>query len=162
MGQSRNGSDGEDRTGTGSTARGEAEVGMSLTSRPAPEVSNAAHIWGADVLRQRRELSLVIHRMLTLGLGVSVAAMIIGISLDVGVHREFSATVPAFRDVVPEILSLRPPGLFALGLLTLIATPVLRVVGSFFTFLRERDFQFAGITFLVLVILFFSLVLGRG
>ncbi len=127
-----------------------------------PEESTPSRPGDTEAIRRQRELSRVIHGLLTLGLGVSVAAMLIGMMLDVTVHREFSATVPPFRNIIPLTLSMRPSGLFALGLLTLIATPVLRVIGSFFTFLRARDIQFAGITFFVLIILFLSFVLGRG
>ena len=44
-----------------------------------------------------------------------------------------------------------------LGLLVLIATPVIRVIFSVFAFARERDWAYVGITLVVLVILLYSL-----
>ena len=61
-----------------------------------------------------------------------------------------------------RVVSLRPSGFLALGLLVLIATPILRVVGSILAFIYERDWRFAGITFLVLIIVMVSLVLGEA
>lgn len=57
---------------------------------------------------------------------------------------------------------LRPSGFLAAGLLVLIATPILRVAGSIFAFLHERDFLYAGITAFVLLIVLASLLLGKG
>ena len=55
------------------------------------------------------------------------------------------------------LLILRPQAIIALGLLFLIATPVLRVAVSIITFLFERDRKYVVITFIVLGILFFSI-----
>jgi uncharacterized membrane protein len=49
-----------------------------------------------------------------------------------------------------------------LGLLVLIATPILRVIGSTLAFLYERDWRYALITFVVLLVVTLSLLLGRG
>jgi uncharacterized membrane protein len=70
--------------------------------------------------------------------------------------------VPDIGDVVNRVIALRPSGFLALGLLVLIATPILRVIGSIGAFVYERDWRFAGITTLVLGVLILSLVLGRG
>jgi uncharacterized membrane protein len=50
----------------------------------------------------------------------------------------------------------------ALGLLVLIATPILRVVGSILAFLYERDWRYAGVTTVVLIVVLISLLLGKG
>lgn len=55
------------------------------------------------------------------------------------------------------LLILRPQAVIALGLLLLIATPVLRVAVSIITFLFERDRKYVVITFIVLGILLFSI-----
>lgn len=49
-----------------------------------------------------------------------------------------------------------------LGVLLLIATPVARVLFSFFAFLMEKDYLYVFITFIVLAILVFSMVAGIG
>src|SRR5437660_2790881 len=55
------------------------------------------------------------------------------------------------------LLILRPQAVIALGLLLLIATPVLRVAVSIITFLFERDRKYIVVTFIVLAILLFSI-----
>src|SRR5690348_6463653 len=55
------------------------------------------------------------------------------------------------------LLILRPQAVIALGLLLLIATPVLRVAISIITFVFERDRKYVVITFIVLAILLFSI-----
>jgi uncharacterized protein len=52
---------------------------------------------------------------------------------------------------------LRPQAVIALGLLLLIATPVIRVAVSIIAFLAEHDWRFVVITLLVLLILLFSI-----
>lgn len=55
-----------------------------------------------------------------------------------------------------------PLAIIALGLLVLLATPVLRVIVSIGAFLLEGDRLYAVITALVLLILVVSFFLGRG
>ena len=113
-------------------------------------------------LRRRHLLSRVIHLLLTLGLAASTAAMLAGLVLDSISRHGISDLLPQFRETVRLALSLNGTGFLALGLLLLIATPILRVVGSFFAFVYERDWRYAGITFAVLAILFVSLMSGRA
>jgi uncharacterized protein len=56
-----------------------------------------------------------------------------------------------------ELLKLNPQAVIALGLLLLVATPVMRVAVSIFAFALERDWWFVVITTLVLLILLFSI-----
>ena len=99
---------------------------------------------------------------LIIGLAISTILMLIGIGLDIALQRDIPTAVPDFRDVFARVAALRPSGFLALGLLVLIATPVLRVIGSIFAFIYERDWRYAGITFLVLVVVLVSLVLGEA
>jgi uncharacterized membrane protein len=55
-----------------------------------------------------------------------------------------------------------PLAIIALGLLILLATPVLRVAVSIVAFALERDWRYTVITSLVLAILIVSFLLGRG
>jgi uncharacterized membrane protein len=116
----------------------------------------------ADEFRHRRQLNKIIHTALTVGLVASTAVMVAGLALDLIQNRALPKAIPRFEEVMTYVMALRPSGLFALGLLILIATPILRVLGSFAAFVHERDWRYAGITFLVLSILFASLVFGRG
>ncbi len=64
--------------------------------------------------------------------------------------------------VVSGVRDGRPYAVIALGLLILIATPVLRVAASVFTFLWEQDRLYAAITAYVLAVLIVSFVIGKG
>jgi uncharacterized membrane protein len=116
----------------------------------------------AEAFGRRRRLDKRIHMMLIVGLFASTATILAGLALDLFLSRSVPVTAPAPREVIPRILELRPSGFLALGLLMLIATPILRVVGSFVAFVHERDWRYAGVTLLVLMILSISLLAGRG
>lgn len=60
--------------------------------------------------------------------------------------------------VIDAVMSGRRRGIIQLGLLFLIATPVLRVLVSFIFFIKRRDILYGLITGLVLSGLFYSLV----
>jgi len=116
----------------------------------------------AQALREQRDVNSVVHQMLIVGLAISVALMLFGLALDLFFHRVPPTVVPNLGDVLSRMAELRPSGFLAAGLLVLIITPVLRVVGSIFAFLYERDYLFVGITTLVLVIVLVSMMLGKS
>jgi uncharacterized membrane protein len=116
----------------------------------------------AEVLRRRRLLNAYIHKLLTLGLAVSTVTMLVGIALEIFEHTEAPSHIPGFTETLRRLTALQASGFLALGLLVLIMTPILRVAGSFIAFLYEHDWRFAGMTFLVLIILFLSVIFGRG
>jgi uncharacterized membrane protein len=115
-----------------------------------------------QVARERRELNEVVHGVLIVGLVISTVLMLAGVGLDFVYQRDLPTVVPDIGEVVSRVVALRPSGFLALGLLVLIATPILRVVGSIGAFIYEHDWRFASLTALVLMILLVSLVLGRG
>jgi uncharacterized membrane protein len=55
-----------------------------------------------------------------------------------------------------------PAAIIVLGLLVLLATPLLRIIVSIVSFARERDWPYVAITLLVLAILLLSFALGKG
>jgi uncharacterized membrane protein len=115
-----------------------------------------------QVARERRDLNEVVHGVLIVGLVISTVLMLAGVGLDFVYQRDLPTVVPDIGEVVSRVVALRPSGFLALGLLVLIATPILRVIGSIGAFLYARDWRFASLTTLVLMILLVSLVLGRG
>ncbi|AFZ56785.1 DUF1634 domain-containing protein [Anabaena cylindrica FACHB-243] len=76
-------------------------------------------------------------------------------------YQVFLGTPSEFRSptgVVNAVLAGSRRGIIQLGLLLLIAIPILRVFISFFTFLLQRNFIYVIITSLVLVSLTYSLI----
>ncbi|MBE9057608.1 DUF1634 domain-containing protein [Sphaerospermopsis sp. LEGE 08334] len=75
-------------------------------------------------------------------------------------YQVFLGTPSEFRSptgVVTAILAGSRRGIIQLGLLILIAIPILRVIISFFTFLLQRNFVYVIITSLVLLSLTYSI-----
>ncbi len=112
--------------------------------------------------KEQRGLDQAIHKLLVVGLAISVALILFGLFLDLTLHREIPTSIPHLADIFTRVIALRPSGFLSLGLLVLIITPVVRVLGSFLAFMYERDWRYAAITFLVLIVVTLSIVLGRG
>lgn len=112
--------------------------------------------------REQRNLDQTIHGLLIIGLAISVTLMLVGLFLDLVLQRVIPTTIPNLGEVFTRVIAMRPSGFLSLGLLVLIATPVVRVIGSFIAFVYERDWRYAGITFLVLVVVLLSLIIGKG
>lgn len=116
----------------------------------------------AEALKRRHEINGVVHRVLVVGLAISTVLILIGLLLDLIAHRQVPTDVPGFWEVFRRTEELRPSGFLTLGLLVLVATPILRVIGSTIAFLYERDWRYALITLVVLVVVGLSLLLGQG
>jgi uncharacterized membrane protein len=113
-------------------------------------------------LEHTRDLNDVIHKVLVIGLFVSTATMLTGMVLAVIRHRALATTAPEIGSVWARVEALRPSGFLALGILILIATPIFRVLGSFVVFSYEKDWRYAGITLIVLLVLIASLFIGKA
>jgi uncharacterized membrane protein len=68
----------------------------------------------------------------------------------------------SFKAVLMGALAGKPYAIIGLGMLLLIATPVVRVALSVFFFLSQRDWLYVGITLFVLTVLVLSLFSGIG
>lgn len=121
---------------------------------------------------------LVVSSILRYGVLVSMALIACGVLLlfasghtgytgadDLGALRRYASAQetpwPRTLDgVVGGAIAGRPYALILLGLLLLIATPVLRVAVSVVLFLVERDYTYVAITLFVLGVLVLSFFLG--
>jgi uncharacterized membrane protein len=65
----------------------------------------------------------------------------------------------SFASILSGLLSLDPSSIIQLGLLILLATPVVRVALSLFLFAAEKDKLFVYLTAVVLAILLFSMLI---
>ena len=119
----------------------------------------------ARLLRWGVLLSFVIVAM---GLGIAVVTGNTGYhavrldDLDSIVQYRMPPDFPnTLGDVLNGVLALRPYAIIALGLVILIAIPVLRVAVSVIAFAVERDWLYVLITSFVLLILLLSFVIGE-
>lgn len=122
---------------------------------------------------------VIVSSLLRFGVLISLALVAIGVilmlatggtgyggGLDLpGLLTGEGAPSAAWPHTVGSVLSgtaaARPYALILLGLLLLIATPVLRVIISVFLFMIEHDHLYVLITLFVLGVLLLSFLLGR-
>jgi uncharacterized membrane protein len=136
---------------------------------------NGTYPLPADRDPQMRRLELLVSRLLLVGVIVSVALIIVGTIITFAQHPDYldssavldSAVGPGatFPHELPalwnSIRQFRGEAIVTLGLLVLMATPVMRVALSMLAFIQHRDRTYALITAAVLCLLILSLVLGR-
>lgn len=129
----------------------------------------------ADRDEQMRRLEVLISRLLRVGVIVSVGLIVVGTVATFVQHPDYvsssgvldsavgpGATFPHELDaLLASMRQLRGEAIVTLGLLVLMATPVVRVAFSVIAFTRHRDTTYALITAAVLCLLLLSLVLGR-
>ena len=108
-----------------------------------------------------------------LRIGVGVAAFIVAFGGVLFLSRHASEVPryhsfqgePAFLEhlgnVVTAALSLRSEAVVQLGIMALIAVPVIRVAVSIAAFLLKRDWLYAVVASIVLVVLLFALLGGK-
>jgi uncharacterized membrane protein len=75
------------------------------------------------------------------------------------IDPEFPATA---EEMWKGLLALKGQAVIVLGLMVLVATPVLRVAISVFIFMVEKDWTFVVITLIVLALLLSSSLLGKA
>ncbi|MGZ3599298.1 MAG: DUF1634 domain-containing protein [Ktedonobacterales bacterium] len=120
---------------------------------------------GRDALVRQAEL--IISGVLRGGVLLSAGLIAVGVITFYvnGAWRSPTAgsTYPhTLASVWQGVLHGEPLAIISLGLLVLLATPVLRVIVSIVAFLLEGDWLYAAITTVVLLILVVSFFLGRG
>ncbi|HVT30702.1 MAG TPA: DUF1634 domain-containing protein [Lacipirellulaceae bacterium] len=121
-----------------------------------------------------RRVELLISNLLRIGVGVSIALIAIGTVVSFVHHPAYWKSSKELQTLVhpvapfPHTLHGVLEGLrgfdgqaiVALGLLVLIATPVMRVLVSVVAFLQEHDRLYTAITLLVFCLLMLALFLG--
>jgi|WetSurMetagenome_2_1015567.scaffolds.fasta_scaffold95543_3 uncharacterized membrane protein len=105
-------------------------------------------------------LNHAIARVLRIGLFVSVGILLMGVVLTFARPGLSAVHVASIGSIPAEIGALRPGGFFTLGLLVLLATPILRVAALLIGFLKKRMWLFVACTAVVLALLGLSLYLG--
>ncbi|WP_088809846.1 MULTISPECIES: DUF1634 domain-containing protein [Listeria] len=110
-------------------------------------------------------VEIIVGGLLRIGVLVSAAIIILGLGLYMvtGESGYPGSTYPtSFTAIFSGLAALKPFAIMMFGLLCLIFTPVFRVIVSLFTFLKEKDYLYVGITGIVLFILLISFLIGKG
>jgi uncharacterized membrane protein len=110
-----------------------------------------------------RQLELFISNVLRIGVVVSGALIISGLTLYLATgdvcYPNGEATLSWIINGDPFFA---PSHILFIGFLTLVATPLLRVAVSVLVYVVERDWIYTAITGFVLTILIIGMVLGLG
>ncbi|TWJ04350.1 putative membrane protein [Mucilaginibacter frigoritolerans] len=114
----------------------------------------------------------LIGHVLRIGTIISVSIVFIGGAFYLYRHGQTIANYKVFTGI-PDFVqhpgsliygafTLRGQAIIQLGIILLIATPVLRVVFSAIGFAMEKDYLYVAISILVLLIIFISLLNGHA
>lgn len=114
-----------------------------------------------------RQAELIIAYVLRGGVLLSAGVIVLGVLLyatggGAGGAIGSRPTPSTFGAVLAGVARGDGRAVIELGLLILLATPVLRVAVSTVTFALERDWRYVAITAAVLTVLILSFVLGKG
>ena len=118
--------------------------------------------------RDEHAFAVVLGKVLRSGVLLAAAIVLAGGIIYVARRGSSKADFAVFRSEPMELRSVRGiisqattgsgRGLIQLGLLVLIATPILRVLFSVVGFWLERDFAYVALTLIVLGVLAYSLL----
>lgn len=114
----------------------------------------------------------IIGRLLQVGVFIAAAVVLVGAALLLVNHGGNPASYSEFRGEPSELrtiagivrgaVALHAAAIVQLGLVLLIATPIARVAFTLIAFILQRDRTYVWITTLVMILLLFGLVFGRG
>jgi uncharacterized membrane protein len=118
----------------------------------------------------------IISMILRIGVALSIALIAFGVTLTFVHHHDYFSSRPSLGQlidarqnytasvgaVVHGSRELRGQSIIMLGVLVLIATPVIRVAASIALFAAERDVAYIAITSVVLLLLVLSFLIGAA
>jgi len=109
-----------------------------------------------------RKINALVHQLLIVGLAAAAVLMVAGVLLGLFTGQGLPDAMVPLSNLLAELARFNPAAFISLGLLALLATPILRVAGSIVGFAIERDWRYALITTVVLIIVILSIVLGQA
>jgi uncharacterized membrane protein len=139
---------------------------MNTAAQPDPPATPADRV---------ATVELIISTLLRVGVVSSLSIVMVGTILSFAHHSEYLSNPKALdhltkpgaafphtlRDVAAGVLALRGQAIVVMGLILLIATPVMRVAVSVLAFIYQGDYKFTVITLIVLALLLASFLRGK-
>lgn len=121
---------------------------------------------GQKGIDKEQDVALLIGHIMRIGVIFAAIVMLIGLLLLFIRHGGGHATKDFFpttlTGIVTGICALKPAAIMMGGLFLLLLTPVLRVVVSIYSFIKEKDMLYVVLTTIVLLILIFSFIMGHS
>jgi len=125
-------------------------------------------------MKTERDLELIMGKLLRYGVIISCIITgfggIIYILQHQGVVPDYAPTTTAFEGtpeylrqlstILPRVIAFEGAAIIQLGVIVLVATPILRVVFSLFAFLYEKDYLYVVITSIVLAVIVVNMLFG--
>lgn len=118
------------------------------------------------------DMQAVIGWILRVGVLLSMSVIFIGGLIYLYRHGQAAAEYHTFKGIpdfvhsapgiINGIITFRGQAIIQAGIILLIATPIIRVVFSAIGFVLEKDYLYTGITLLVLLIIFTSMLSGHA
>ena len=116
------------------------------------------------------DMQAVIGWILRIGVALSMAVVVVGGAIYIYRHGHSTPDFRSFKKmpyfinstegILQGVIHLRGQTIIQLGIMILIATPILRVVFSVIGFLIEKDYLYTFISALVLLIILVSMFFG--
>lgn len=106
-----------------------------------------------------------IARALAVGALVAVALLVVGVALLLAAGLSpLEPTFPVFdpASVVADLIALRPEGFLWAGIVVVLATPILRVVGEALGFARGGERWLAAVATAILLVIAASVAIGQA
>jgi uncharacterized membrane protein len=121
---------------------------------------------------KEKDMQSIIGWILRAGVFISMAIVFIGGVVYIYRHGHTTADYHTFKGVpdfvhnasgiINGIFTFRGRAIIQAGIILLIATPVVRVIFSAIGFVLEKDYLYVGITLIVLLIIFSSMLSGHA
>lgn len=117
------------------------------------------------------DIQTIIGWVLRVGVFLSIAVCICGAAVylfahghDIAHYGRFNGVPASIQagELIKSIAALKGRAIIQTGIILLIATPIMRVLFSAIGFAAERDYLYTGITILVLLIIFISMLSGHA
>jgi uncharacterized membrane protein len=119
-----------------------------------------------------KDMQVLLGQVLRAGTVISVSVVLIGGVIFLWRHGQAISDYKTFKGIpdfvrnpsgiIYGILAGKGQAIIQLGIVLLIATPVLRVIFSAVGFVLEKDYLYVGISVLVLCIILFSAISGHA
>ena len=110
-----------------------------------------------------RDMEMFIGRMLRAGVVTASIICIIRDGSSVADYSQFTGSpedLRGFAGILHGLMTFEPLAIVQLGVVVLLATPILRVAFSILAFLIEKDYLYVVITCIVLAIILINMIDG--
>ncbi|HEY5326365.1 MAG TPA: DUF1634 domain-containing protein [Mucilaginibacter sp.] len=119
-----------------------------------------------------RDIQLLLGQVLRAGTVISITIVLFGGIIYLYNHGGANANyrvfigipdfIRHFNDLICNTFILKGQAIIQVGIILLIATPIIRVICSAIGFVLEKDYMYLGISLLVLFIIFISMISGHA